>query len=62
MPVTDIFDVVDMSDKVLRQESRFAVHRKAPAPRSSSSLCLIGRDNFIYNAALWLKILHRVNG
>ena len=28
MPVTDIFDVVDRSDKVLRQESRAIVHRE----------------------------------
>ena len=28
MPVTDIFDVVDKSDKVLRQEPRSVVHRE----------------------------------
>jgi len=28
MPVTDIFDVVDLSDKVLRQEPRSVVHRE----------------------------------
>jgi isopentenyl-diphosphate delta-isomerase type 1 len=28
MPVTDIFDVVDKSDKVLRQEPRAVVHRE----------------------------------
>ena len=28
MPVTDIFDVVDRSDNVLRQESRSVVHRE----------------------------------
>ena len=28
MPVTDIFDVVDTSDKVLRQEPRSVVHRE----------------------------------
>ena len=28
MPLTDIFDVVDMSDRVLRQEPRSVVHRE----------------------------------